>query len=342
MENGENTDEIKLILNRIQNNKVILYSIINHYNDNINNNKYNISYKQCYNSFPNVSQMKKAIENSTNSKDEIDQKINEMKINYLLLKNLPTNYELYKRYLSQSILERKNKILEDKMRLIFGENFNFNNIYNPDMKPEVVWDQNEIPKYIQEIMILKENKSSLESDVNALNLAFTLAMNGKPTINDSQLIILFRIKEENKLLKKEIKKIKEKNIALQERIKKICDDNLGDKNKKDDIYDNDFIIENKNINDNDINLKGNNYNQILDDNSISEIKECNANNNTKGNMNSNINSNLSSNLNTNRLNMKQKNNNNNDYSKDNSSFINDINNGYTQQKTRRRNASNDK
>ena len=50
MENGENTDEIKLILNRIQNNKVILYSIINHYNDNINNNKYNISYKQCYNS----------------------------------------------------------------------------------------------------------------------------------------------------------------------------------------------------------------------------------------------------------------------------------------------------
>ena len=345
MENGENTDEIKLILNRIQNNKVILYSIINHYNDNINNNKYNISYKQCYNSFPNVSQMKKAIESSTNSKDEIDQKINEMKINYLLLKNLPTNYELYKRYLSQSILERKNKILEDKMRLIFGENFNFNNIYNPDMKPEVVWDQNEIPKYIQEIMILKENKSSLESDVNALNLAFTLAMNGKPTINDSQLIILFRIKEENKLLKKEIKKIKEKNIALQERIKKICDDNLNDKSKKDDIYDNDFIIENKNINDNDINLKGNNYNHILDDNSISEIKESNANNNTKSNMNSNINSNLSSNLNTNRPNMKQKNNNNNnnsDYSKDNSSFINDINNGFTQQKTRRKNNSNDK
>lgn len=338
MENGENADEIKLILDNIQNNKVILYSIINRYNDNINNNKYNINYKQCYNSFPNISQMKKAIENSTNSKDEIEQKINEMKINYLLLKNLPTNYELYKRYLSQSILERKNKILEDKMRLIFGENFNFNNLYNPNMKPEVVWDQSEIPKYIQEIMILKENKSSLESDVNALNLAFTLALNGKPTINDSQLIILFRIKEENKLLKKEIKKIKEKNISLQERIKKICDENLNDKNKKDDIYDNDFIIENKNINDNDINLKGNNYNPILDDNSISEI---NANNNTRSNINSNVNSNINSNLNSNRLNIKQKNN-NSDYSKDNSSIINDINNGFTQQKTRRRNANNDK
>ena len=310
-ENKEINNDIKLILNKIENNKNSLYQIINHHNDNINNNQYNNDYKQCVITIPNLSKMKKKISENTKIKDDLDKELNDLKTNYLLLKTLPSNYENYTKYLSQAILEQKNKILEDKMKLIFGIKFNFNNLYN-STKPEVIWDEKTIPKLMSEIMILKENKNNLENDLNALNLAFNLALQGNPTLNDSQLVILFKIKEENKLLKIELKKIKEKNNFLQEKIKKIVDENVKDKdkiNKKDEIFENNYSMTINNTNE-----KNNN----IGDFSLSEIKENNISN-KKG--------------------VKQKNN----YieSKDNS-ILNDISNGFTPQKTRRKNTSTDK
>ena len=308
---------MKLIIHKIENNKNYLYQIINHHHDKINSNQFNINYKQCENAIPNLTKIKLKLSQNTNIQNELDEKINDMKTNYLLLKTLPSNYESYTKYISQVMLEQKNKILEDKMKLIFGDKFDVNNLYNEEAKPEIIWDEKVIPKLTAEIMILRENKTNLENDLNALNLAFNLALQGNPSINDSQLIILFRIKEENKLLKKELKKIKEKNNALQERIKKIIDENIKDKNyKKDEMYDNNYTININNTENNCVGFKGNNYMHTLGDCSLSEIKENNIINN-KGLI-------------------KQKN--IFTETKDNS-ILNDISNGFTPQKTRKKNMS---
>ena len=76
----------------------------------------------------------------------MEEKIKEIKSNYLLMNSLPSNYELYTKYLSISILEKKNKILEDKLKLIFGDKFNCNNIYNTELKLEIIWNKNDITK----------------------------------------------------------------------------------------------------------------------------------------------------------------------------------------------------
>ena len=314
---------MKLILNKIENNKNFLHQIINHHNDNMNNNKLNNNYKLCEDSIPNLTKIKNKINENNILKDDLEQKINEMKTNYLLLKTLPSNYELYTKYLSQTILEQKNKILEDKMKLIFGENFDLNNIYNTEIKPEILWDQKEIPKITSEIMILRENKNNLENDLNALNLAFNLALQGNPSLNDSQLVILFKIKEENKLLKIELKKIKEKNNYLQERIKKIINENIKDKNnnkKEIELNDNYYNYSVNTTENNYIKNKGNNnYIHTLGDCSLSEIKENNTSTNKGG--------------------IKQK---NIFTESNNNSLLNDISNGYTQKKPKRKNLSMEK
>ena len=289
MENGSNNEnndqkqeeinnDMKFILNKIENNKNSLHQLINHYNDNINGNELNNNYKLCQNSVPNLSKMKNIIIENDKLKEEIEQKLNEMKTNYLLLKTLSSNYESYTKYLSLAIIEQKNKILENKMKIIFGENFDLNKLYNAESKPEVIWNQKEIPRITTEIMILRENKNNLENDLNALNLAFNLALKGNPTLNENQLVILFKIKEENKLLKKEIKKIKEKNNALQEKIKKIVDENIKDKsNNKTEIelYDNIFTLNLNTSENNNSFIKGNNNLNTLGDCSSSENKETN-------------------------------------------------------------------
>ena len=314
-EKEEISNDMKLIIHKIENSKNYLYQIINHHNDAINSNQFNINYKQCENAIPNLIKIKTRLSQNANIQNELDEKINDMKTNYLLLKTLPSNYESYTKYISQSLLEQKNKILEDKMKLIFGEKFNVNNLYN-ETKPEIIWDEKVIPKLTAEIMILRENKTNLENDLNALNLAFNLALQGNPSINDSQLIILFRIKEENKLLKKELKKIKEKNNALQEKIKKIIDENIKDKNnKKDEIYDNNYTININNTENNCVGFKGNNY-MTLGDCSLSEIKE--------------------NNIISNKGLIKQKN--IFTESKD-SSILNDISNGFTPKKTKKKHMS---
>ena len=291
--------EMKLILNKVENNKNLLHQLINKLNDDINTNIPNK--KECLASIPNNSKLKEKIERDVNEKNEIEEKIEEIKSNYQLMISLPSNYESYKKYLSITLLERKNQIIEEKLKLIFGNKFNVNNIYNQELKPEVIWNKNEIPKLASEIMILKENKVLLEKDYNALQMAFNLAIKGKEGINDNQLIILFKIKEENKQLKKELKKIKEKNNALQERIKKLNKENA-----------NKILVGNEGyetINTNNI------YMHTLADCSISEIKD---NNNViipslKKKINININD-----------------------SKDNNSILNDISNGLTPKRKKRK------
>ena len=291
--------EMKLILNKIENNKNLLHQLINKLNDDINSNLPNK--KDCLATIPNNSKLKEKIERDVNEKNEIEEKIEEIKSNYQLMISLPSNYESYKKYLSITLLERKNQIIEEKLKLIFGNKFNVNNIYNQELKPEVIWNKNEIPKLASEIMILRENKVLLEKDYNALQMAFNLAIKGKEGINDNQLIILFKIKEENKQLKKELKKIKEKNNALQERIKKLNKENA-----------NKILVGNEGyetINTNNI------YMHTLADCSISEIKD---NNNViipslKKKINININD-----------------------SKDNNSILNDISNGLTPKRKKRK------
>ena len=296
--NKEEKEEInydmKIIMNKIENNKNLLHQIINKLNDDINNNSVNI--KECFESIPNNSLQKKKIEKSLNILNELEEKIEEVKANYLLMKNLPSNYESYEKYLSISILERKNKILEEKLKIIFGSKFNVDNIYNVGLKPEVIWSKNEIPKLMSDIMILKENKNLLEKDYNTLQLAYNLALKGKEGINDNQLIILFRIKEENKQLKKELKKIKEKNNSLQETIKKINKENVNKILIGTEAYET-------------INT---NYMHNLVDCSISEIKDNNA-----------VIPNLKKKINY------------NDY-KENNSILNDISNGFTPNKKKKK------
>ena len=311
-ENNEELNyEIKLILNKIENNKNLIRQIINKLNDDINNNIN--KNKECLESIPNNSSIRESIENDISIKNEIEEKIKEIKSNYLLMKSLPSNYETYMKYLSISILESKNQILEDKLKLIFGDKFNCNNIYNIELKPEIIWNKNDIPKLASEIMILKENKNLLEKDYSALQLAFNLALKGKEGINDNQMIILFRIKEENKQLKKELKKIKEKNNALQEKIKKLNKENIKNKiNIGNEIY------ENMNTN----NTNYNNYLHTLGDCSISEIKETN-------------------NFIASNLKKKVKNNINNDYI-NNNSILNDMSNGFTPKRKKKRIMSTEK
>ena len=249
-------------------------------------------------SVPNNSKLKETIEKAISEREELEEKIKEIKSNYSLMKNLPSSYESYKKYLTVVILENKNKILEDKLKLIFGEKFNCNNLYNTNLKPEIIWNKNEIPKLMSEIMILRENKELLERDYNALQMAFNLAIKGKEGINDNQLIILFKIKEENKQLKKELKKIKEKNTILQGKIKKLNIENM--KNISSETYDT-------------VNTNTNNYYMhTFGDYSISDIKD------------------------TNPITTKLKKKVNYNDPKDNISTLNDLSNGFTPNRKKRK------
>ena len=150
-------------------------------------------------------------------------------------------------------------------------------------------------------MILRENKELLERDYNALQIAFNLAIKGKEGINDNQLIILFKIKEENKQLKKELKKIKEKNTILQGKIKKLNIENM--KNISSETYDT-------------VNTNTNNYYMhTFGDYSISDIKD------------------------TNPVTTKLKKKVNYNDPKDNISALNDLSNGFTPNRKKRKNVS---
>ena len=297
--NEEISYEMKLILNKVENDKNTLRQLINQISDNMNIN-ININ-KECFNSVPNNPKLKEILLNDISRKNELEEKLREIKSKYLLMKNLPSNYESYKKYLSVSILERKTNILEEKFKLIFGEKFNFEILYNPELKPEIIWNKNDVSKIKSEIMILKENKYLLEKDYNALKLAFNSALNKAQGITDNQLIILFKIKEENKQLKKELKKIKEKNDILRAKIKKIY--------KENNLINTIDINENNSIDNKTI--INNNYMHGLANCSLSEIKDNNI-----------------------IIGLKKKKKYND--SKDNNSILNDISNGFTPKKRKKR------
>ena len=296
---------MKLILNKVENDKNTLRQLINQISDNMNIN-ININ-KECFNSVPNNTKLKENLLNNITRKNELEEKLKEIKSKYLLMKNLPSNYESFKKYLSISILERKTNILEEKFKLIFGEKYNFEILYNPELKPEIIWNKNDISKIKSEIMILKENKYLLEKDYNALKLAFNSALNKAQGITDNQLIILFKIKEENKQLKKELKKIKEKNDILRAKIKKIY--------KENNLINTIDINENNSIDNKTI--INNNYMHGLANCSLSEIKDNNI-----------------------IIGLKKKNKYND--SKDNNSILNDISNGFTPRKKKKRFVSSEK
>ena len=303
--NEEISYEMKLILNKVENDKNTLRQLINQISDNMNIN-FNIN-KECFNSVPNNTKLKEILLNDISRKNELEEKLREIKSKYLLMKNLPSNYESFKKYLSISILERKTNILEEKFKLIFGEKFNFEILYNPELKPEIIWNKNDISQIKSEIMILKENKYLLEKDYNALKLAFNSALNKAQGITDNQLIILFKIKEENKQLKKELKKIKEKNDILRAKIKKIY--------KENNLINTIDINENNSIDNKTI--INNNYMHGLANCSLSEIKDNNI-----------------------IIGLKKKKKYND--SKDNNSILNDISNGFTPKKRKKRFVSSEK
>ena len=263
-DNQKIMNEISTLKSNILNKKNILKEILQN-EDNKNENEI---YNKCKNADFNLSKQEKKIKTLITSRDNIEKKLDDLKLNFLLLNTLPNQYQTYKVFISHDVIKEYNKKLEQKLKLVFGNNFNVNYIYI-DEKPEVIWRQDEISKLKSDIMILREEKNNLENDLSALRAAFDLAL--KSNGSDSPLIILFKIKEENKKLKKEIQQIKEKNIKLEEKLKELN-------------YNNNIEI----INSNNKNFKINDFmgmNNSLNGNSILSINDIGVNNNNHHNNN---------------------------------------------------------
>ena len=263
-DNQKIMNEISTLKSNILNKKKILKETLQN-EDSKNENEI---YNKCKNADFNLSEQEKKINTLITSRDNIEKKIDDLKLNFLLLNTLPNQYQTYKVFISHDAIKEHNKKLEQKLKLVFGNNFNVNYIYI-DEKPEVIWRQDEIPKLKSDIMILREEKNNLENDLNALKAAFDLAL--KSNGSDNPLIILFKIKEENKKLKKEIQQIKEKNIKLEEKLKELN-------------YNNNIEI----INSNNKNFKINDFmgmNNSLNGNSILSINDIGINNNNHHNNN---------------------------------------------------------
>ena len=273
-DNQKIISEINILKNNILKNKdILLKNIENEEDKNINN-----FYNKCKNENLIFTEKEKRINILISSRNDIEKNLDDFKLNFLILNTLPNQYQSYKMYINHDSLIDKNKKLEQKLKLVFGNNFNVNYIYN-DSKPEIIWRQEEIPQLKSEIMILREEKNKLESDFNALKMAFDLALKGNG--GDNQLLILFKIKEENKKLKKEIQQIKEKNSKLEEKLKELNYNNLEILNTNGkNLKINDFIGINNSLNGNSIlsiNDIGNNH--YGDNHTINNIN--NNHNNSK-------------------------------------------------------------
>ena len=256
-DNQKIINEINILTKNILNKKdILLKNIENEENKNIND-----IYNKCKKEDLNFAEQEKKVNILISSRNDIEKKIDDLKLNFLILNTLPNQYPSYKIYIIYDSLIDKNKKLEQKLKLVFGNNFNVNYIYN-DSKPEIIWRQEEIPQLKSEIMILREEKNKLENDFNALKMSFDLALKGNG--GDNQLLILFKIKEENKKLKKEIQQIKEKNSKLEEKLKELNYNNIEILNTNGkNLKINDFIGINNSLNGNSIlsiNDIGNNHN----------------------------------------------------------------------------------
>ena len=88
-----------------------------------------------------------------------EKKIDNLKLSYLILNILPNQYNNSKNNLLLKEYKERNNQLVDKLKIIFGNKFDENLIYE-NIKPEIIWNKAEIPKLTKEIMILKEEKHS--------------------------------------------------------------------------------------------------------------------------------------------------------------------------------------
>ena len=179
-----------------------------------------------------LSQQEKDINEILSKRDNLESDINKLKTDFLILNTLPNQYLINKVFLINDIYISKIQKLEEKIKLIFGQNFDIKNIYKKSTNPKLIWKKSDIPKLTKDIMILKEERNQIENDLNTLKAAIDLALDENG--NKNQITILFKIKEENKKLKRELKIIKEKNILLQE--------NLKDFNKNNFIYNNELLV----------------------------------------------------------------------------------------------------
>lgn len=235
--NNEIINEINNFKNDISNKKNFLIGL---YNNNKNVlNIYSDLLKNCKNSDINLSmylsQQEKDINEILSKRDNLESDINKLKTDFLILNTLPNHYLINKVFLINDIYIFKIQKLEEKIKLIFGQNFDIKNIYKKSINPKLIWKKSDIPKLTKDIMILKEERNQIENDLNTLKAAIDSALDENG--NKNQITILFKIKEENKNLKRELKIIKEKNILLQE--------NLKDFNKNNIIYNNELLaIEN--------------------------------------------------------------------------------------------------
>jgi hypothetical protein len=151
-----------------------------------------------------LSQQEKDINEILSKRDILESDINKLKTDFLILNTLPNQYLINKVFLINDIFISKIQILEEKLKLIFGQNFEIKNIYTIQ-NPKLIWKKSDIPKLAKDIMILKEEKNQIENDLNALKAAFDSALDEYG--NKNQITILFKIKEENKNLKKEINEL---------------------------------------------------------------------------------------------------------------------------------------
>ena len=278
--NYEQDEGSKKIIHEINNLKDEILNKINFLSDICNKAGYN-KYSDILNKFKNfylikdnLSENEKSINEIINEINNLDKDINNLKNDFLILNILPEQYFLNKVFITNDILICKIKKLEEKLKLIFGKNFEIKNIYINNKAPEIIWNKSEIPKLVKEIMLLKEEKNKIEQDLNSLKLNFDSVLKEKGKNN--QVTILFQIKEENKNLRKEIQQIKQKNKIIQEKLKVFNRYNFDneiflyeDVNKN--LFLENLNLSNSSMNDSSLN-QNNNINQIYEHSSIINYK----------------------------------------------------------------------
>ena len=165
-----------------------------------------------------ISQIKQNINTLYSNLISLNTALSGLYRNEFVLSSLPDHFAKSKLILKQKDTEAKNKILEDKMRLILGKKYNLDNLYN-GATIEVFWNTSAIPKLSKKLMILKEQKQKLKNEISLLTCDFNKSLTSNAA--DAKVRMLFVIREENKKLKNEISDLKSKNKTLEQQINKI-------------------------------------------------------------------------------------------------------------------------
>lgn len=146
---------------------------------------------------------------------------------YAAFSIFPEQFPQIRVLLKQAETEKKNEILQEKLKIILGKKFNLNNLYN-NTPPEILWNTASIPKLSKKLLTLKDQKQTLKNEINLLTCDFNKSLTN--TAADSKIRMLFVIREENKKLKSEIADLRNKNKALELQINQISELNEINKN----------------------------------------------------------------------------------------------------------------